>query len=217
MIRVTVDSSGLESSYKEKLAEAPKEAKRAFARMLQDTERHAQMVVSKQISEIYTIRAADVKQPRTASASLKSDGVATALVYRGRTLTLHHFKYKGGKRGRFKDWAAYDISSRKHVFGARLTKKGTPMKASVKKAGGLKPAGDRAFIGGTGAKSASKVQSIPFWRVGKERKPIKAIHGPSVPQMVLNEDEVVPPVLEDLGPYMQDRFEHHFNFYSRKG
>jgi len=194
MVRVTVDSTDLEKSYKAKLAEAPKEAKQAFSRMLLDTERHAQMVVAKQVSAIYTISSADVKNPSIASVDVISRGSETLIRYRGRTLTWHHFKYTPRSRGR----------------------RVQPVKGAVKKAGGKKPAGARAFIGGTGAGSASKVQSIPFWRVGKERTPIKAIHGPSVPQMVLNEKEVVPPVLEDLGPYMQDRFEHHFGFYLSK-
>ena len=195
MVRVTVDSSDLEKSYSKRLAEAPKEAKQAFSRMLRDTERHAQMVVAKQVSDIYTLSSADVKRPGVSGVSVKSKGDETLLVYRGRTLTWHHFKYAPRSRPRRRQ----------------------PLKGAVKKEGGLKPAGSRAFIGGTGAGSVTKVQSIPFWRVGKERTPIKAIHGPSVPQMVLNEAEVVPPVLEDLGPYMQERFEHHFGWFSRKG
>lgn len=194
MIRVTVDSSALETSYKKKLAEAPKEAKQAFSRMLRDTEKHAQMVVARQIAEIYTISAADVKRTGISDVSVKVSGQETVLVYRGRTLTWHHFKYSPRMR----------------------TLKRQPVKGAIKKAGGLKPAGERAFIGGTGTVNSSKVQSIPFWRVGKKRKPIKAIHGPSVPQMVLNEKEVVPVVLDDLGPYMLDRFEHHFGWYTKK-
>ena len=195
MVRVVLDSSSLEKSYTEKLAKAPKEAKQAFSRMLLDAERHAQMVVAKQISEVYTITSADVKKPETADAYVGGSAEAVELIYRGRTLTWHHFMY----------------APRTRLRGKQV------LKGAVKKAGGLKPAGPTSFIGGTGAKLAGKVQSIPFWRVGKERTPIKALHGPSVPQMVLEETEVVPTVLEDLGPYMQERFEHHFNFFSSKG
>ena len=191
MVRMTVDSSALEKLYAEKLAVMPVEARKAFDRMIRDTERHAQMVIAKQVPTEYAIKSADVRNPANGGISVRRSAGAVTLVYRGRTLTLHHFKYTPKK----------------------TTHKSRRMRAEVKRTG-YKSLGSHAFVGGTGAKSAGKVASIPFMREGKKAKPIKAIRSVSVPQMVGNEDAVVPAVLDDLGAYMFKRFEHHFGWYS---
>jgi len=195
MTQVKADTSDLRRLYEEQLKTLPDQAKRAFHTTIRETERHARMVVAKAVAGEYAITAADVKNPKNASLSARNTEGGVALVYRGHTLTLRHFKY---------------------TPKTRQSKGGRQTRAQVKKPG-YKSLGPYAFIGGTGALTPGKVASIPFMRLGRERLPIKPVHGPSIPQMVGNEEKVAPAVMEDLSEYMTNRFEHHMAWYGKGG
>jgi len=195
MMQVKVDTSDLERVFKESFETMPDQAKRAFHRAAKETEKHAQMVIAKQVASAYTIKAADVKNPKTARVSVTRSNGGLTLRYTGRPLTLHHFKYTPKAKSR----------------------RGSPRVRAANKKTGLKSLGSHAFIGGTGALNPGKVASIPFMREGKKRLPIKAVYGPSVPQMIGNEEDVESVVIPDLNEYIFDRFKHHMDWYSKEG
>ena len=208
---VYADAPGVLRNYGKALAEAPEAANKAYRRTFKEAERRANALVARRVSAEYTVKSADVKSPKTAYGRVSQGSEGVTLTYRGRTLTFQHFKYtpKARPKGR----------------------RGKHMTAAVKNEGGMKTLGPRAFIGTTGGRGPGKIQSIPFMRTGGKKKlsfrtghwvrrkkpvlrePIKSLHGPSIPQMVANETEVMGPILEELEPYMQQRFEHHFAFY----
>lgn len=74
----------------------------------------------------------------------------------------------------------------------------TPLTVSVKK--GEKHRLDRAFIANLNGNKAAE-------RIGSDRLPIRTLYGPSVPQMV-NNDQIVKEIAEQARSMLDDRLDH---------
>ena len=79
---------------------------------------------------------------------------------------------------------------------------GRPLMAGVRKAGGMKPLGPRAFLlsRGTGVK--------PFARVGSSRMPIKVLTGPSIAQLAGAPDRE-----EGVSRHVEDVFTRRYEYW----
>lgn len=87
--------------------------------------------------------------------------------------------------------------------------KGRPLMGAVRKSGGLKPLGRRAFLlsRGSGVK--------PFMRVGRTRLPVKVITGPSIAQLAGAPDRELE-ITRHVEDVFTRRFEYWFGVNSQK-
>lgn len=87
-------------------------------------------------------------------------------------------------------------------------------KAAVKKSGGLKPldGNPKAFIS-----TMKNSNHTGVWeRVSQKRFPIKQLYGPSIPQMIKNED-IMSKVNKEASKTLQKRIDAEINYILQKG
>ncbi|MFP7469997.1 phage tail protein [Niallia taxi] len=136
--------------------------------------------VSKEVRKEYNIKASDVKQTITKTKASRSNMTAL-VVSKGNLVPLDRFK----------------VSPR-----AVQPKRKKPIKVGVKKDGGLKTTVG-AFV--------SDINGIKvFQREGRKRLPVKRLFGPSVPQMLGN-DEVVNRINQEGALMFNNRIDHEIN------
>lgn len=102
------------------------------------------------------------------------------------------------------DWKSRQKQMRN--FQYRKTKKG--ISVAVKRAGGRKFI-PRAFINNLHSSGGAILR-----RLGKERYPLKVLHGPSVPQMTGNVN-VEPQIRKDVEDKLNERLKHEMNVLMR--
>jgi len=123
--------------------------------------------VARTVKSNYAITDNQAEIKKTFSGGIKRptySDLTASLTSRGRTLSFAHFKYSPKKRAK---------------------KKAPPVKVTIIK--GKQVTSKKGFIASTGAKSADKIQSNVFHRLGKKRLPIAPIRTLSIPQMISNE------------------------------
>lgn len=148
--------------------------------------------ISQEVIDVYAISQKDIKKNtmrpkyngKICIAGLKLNNVE--IKYKGRLLTITHFKMTPKKRPK----KSYRVSAE--------IKKGN--KARMPKG---------VFLGGNGGG-----KDIPFQREGKERLPIRSVKSLSVPQMVTNKD-VSDNIQKRINTELEKRLDNNLKRYCK--
>lgn len=171
---------------RERLGDFQKQAPAAVARALNRATTNVNSNIKKEARQVYHIKAADIQKTLTRTRATKSR-LGSEVRSTGGVIPLDKFKI-----------------TPKTVNPRRKT----PIKAAVKKSGGPKAI--------TGAFMADINGVKAFERVSEFRLPIRRLYGPSVPQML--ENEQVADEINQLGQKTFDqRLEHEISRILEKG
>jgi len=143
-MHVQVDTRELDALL-DKVSKMPKEASKALTLAAKRSEGHVKKFASQQIQQHYSIKAGDVRGGAV-DISTKADVMGISIVYKGRTLTLAHFPFIPTR-----------VIHRK------------PVEVTIKDRM-RKIMNNRTFVAPTGTKNASKIQAIPFMRIGRFKR-----------------------------------------------
>ena len=174
---------------------------RAINRAIQNVKKN----MGKETADRYYISSSDVK-----------DSIEIVNASKGRLKALAISGGDGIALSKFK------ISPKRQV---KRTKKGgySPRvyKAAVKKSGGLKPLDGEpkafiAIIKNSRKKEGAKDHTGVWTRKSGKRFPIKQLYGPSIPQMIKNED-IMSKVNKEASETLQKRIDAEINNILRKG
>lgn len=141
---------------------------------------NARANVVREVRDHYNIKAKDIRTTLKISRS-NSKNLAAVISSRGAPLPTMAFKVRPGT-----------------VNGRRRT----PLTVSVKK--GQSENLDRAFIATLGGSKGV------YERIGGPRLPIRQLYGPSVPQMIGNE-EIIKQIADQARKTLDDRLDHEIN------
>lgn len=154
-----------------------KEIPKVIARSINRAVENARSNVVREVRSHYNVRAKDIRT--SIKISRANNRYPTAVLSStGRALPTMAFRVRPGT-----------------VNGARRT----PITVSVKK--GQADKLDSAFIATLGGKTGV------YERVGQTRLPIRQLYGPSVPQMIGN-DEIVQEIADKARAMLDDRLDH---------
>lgn len=182
-------------------SQTPLVLSRAINRAIQNVGKN----MAKETSARYYISSSDVK-----------DSIETVKASKGRLKAIAISGGDGIALSKFK------VSPKKQV---KRTKKGkySPRvyKAAVKKSGGLKPLdGDpKSFIGvmkNSSKKEGASDHTGVWTRKSEKRLPLKQLYGPSIPQMIKNE-EIMSKINKEASETLQKRIDAEINNILRKG
>lgn len=202
---------------KKKIEENEKKSQNAVKKTVSDFKSRAPGWVSQAVTEVYSIKKADVKScfkgAKKAAGSIKIKGVKVdnlQLVYNGRLLTPTHFKMKPATlpAKRLKDRRlipSQAIKTDKRIGDVAMVSPVAPYQISVEVYKGKRKTikQDNVFLGNNGGG-----KFIPFQRTGPGRNDIKSIKSTSVPQMITNES-VAKDIKDRLDEGLGKRLEHH--------
>ncbi|MDD3662288.1 MAG: phage tail protein [Candidatus Pacebacteria bacterium] len=172
--------------------EAPLVVSRAINRAIQNVKKN----MGKETSARYFISSGDVKKTVNVTKASKSN-LKAAAISQGGGIALSKFKVNPGTPVRYR--------------GKNRSPK--VYKAGVKKSGGVKPLdGDpKSFV----AIMKSGHKGV-FSRMSEDSLPLKQLYGPSVPQMVKNE-EIMNPINKEANDTLQKRINAEVNNILRRG
>lgn len=178
---------------------------KAYSLMLSDVRSRLPAKITKAVTGVYAIKQSEAREAgesaqKTAQitkgkpiGSIRMDGLT--MTYRGRRLTLAHFKLSpSGKPTKKKYKVKATIFKGKRVA---INGKGTP-----------------PFVAPTSRKDAG-APWIAFTRLGKERLPIAPIRTVSIPQMLGNE-KVAEVINAEKDKLILKRFQHHLDRFMKK-
>lgn len=201
---------------KKDLAKMDAQAQKAVNRTVSDVKSRAPAWVSASVTEVYTIKKAEVKAALTGTkkgvGSIKIGGVSldnVQLIYSGRALTPIHFKMKPTKpptkrapEGR--RIPGQLVKSDKRVGDVAIVNPIAPYQITVETfKGKITKLDAGAFLAPNKGGGF-----IPFQRTGDSRTPIESIKRLSIPQMIEN-DEVREKIQKRLSEGIASRLEHN--------
>lgn len=195
MIYSEIKITGIEDVEK-RLGNMQKEASLVVSRAINRAISNVKKNVGKETAARYFISSSDVKKTINVTKASKSS-LKAAAISQGNGIALSKFKVTPGTPVRYREKVRYP-----KVY-----------KAGVLKAGGVKPLdGDpKAFI----AIMKSGHKGV-FSRTTRKSFPIKQLYGPSVPQMVKNED-IMKIINKEANDTLQKRINAEVNNILRKG
>lgn len=195
MILYELKVSGIEDVEK-RLGSLRSKAPTVVSRAINRAVTNANKNMAKETSAEYYISSGDVKKTLTQVKASKAN-LSGAVISSGTGIALSKFKVNPGTVVRYRGKSRSPKTYR----------------AGVKKDGGVKPLdGDpKAFI----AIMKSGHKGV-FEREGDESLPIKQLYGPSVPQMVKNED-IMKKINKEANETLQKRIDAEINNLLRKG
>ena len=198
MIIQSIEVTGIEDVEK-RLGKMKSKAPSVVSRAINRAVTNAKKNMAKETSGKYYISSGDVRNTiKTTKASTSS--LKAAVISSGTGIALSKFKVNPGTV----------VKQKGRKISARMPK---AYRAGVERAGGAKPLdGDpKAFI----AIMKSGHKGV-FEREGDESLPIKQLYGPSVPQMIKNE-EIMKKINDEANETLQKRIEAEINNILRKG
>lgn len=198
MIIQSIEVTGIEDVEK-RLGKMKSKAPSVVSRAINRAVTNAKKNMAKETSGKYYISSGDVRNTiKTTKASTSS--LKAAVISSGTGIALSKFKVNPGTI----------VKQKGRKISARMPK---VYRAGVERAGGVKPLdGDpKAFI----AIMKSGHKGV-FEREGDESLPIKQLYGPSVPQMIKNE-EIMKKINDEANETLQKRIEAEINNILRKG
>lgn len=195
MIVSEIKASGIEDVEK-RLGNMKKNAPTVVSRAINRAIQNVKKNMGKETSERYFITSGEVKKTVNVTKATKSR-LQAAAISQGAGIALSKFKVNPKTPVRYR--------------GASRTPK--VYRAGVKKAGGVKPldGNPKSFVavmksGHVGVFSRTSAKSLP----------IKQLYGPSVPQMVKNED-IMDKINRDANETLQKRIDAEINNLLRRG
>lgn len=186
---IDIQLKGADEALK-KLATIPNGIEKAANRAINRTATSARAIVAREISKQYYVKITDIKKTIQLRRSNRKS-LSAELISRGGVIALS--KYKVSPRG---------VQHR--------GSKNRPLRVAVKKGAGKKTIGS-AFIAQFKSGHVGVVH-----RKGKRRFPLQELYGPSIPQMLKNEN-VIGPVKEQTATRLQKEFEHEAGRVIEKG
>lgn len=201
---------------KKVLKQMQKAPAKVVKQSLSDAHKKAPGWIASEVAHIYGVSRTEIESGKVGRTRVKGDSIDNIQVkYTGHSLSVRHFKVtpkaeklKAGSRYTMK---AAIIKGNQVTLGKvkKLTKK---QKANIGRnfrRQGVKQSDHSPIMWmHTGAKSADKVQSIPFQRKSQERTDLKAIKTVSLPQMVggwRTEPNITATIQEKLGECVERR------------
>lgn len=190
--------------YKEltqKIKKMEQQAEKDLNGAIRSVRKVATRKIADDISKRYNVKKSEINSGKIVTAKVKAKPRITIIEYKGRLLTLPHFKGYGPKK-------PGELLDERHVIpGAMISFKGSAgpvatvrnRKAVSVKAEIIKGKKVKITLGAFVAPAAKGSQTyIPFQRTGSGRGAIEAIKTLSVPQMITNED-VAKDIIEHIG------------------
>ena len=207
------------NEFKAKIEKKGKAAEKAIKRTVSDFKSRAPAWVSAEVTKVYNIKKAEVKDAISGKGSvgkIKIGGIAVDNVqikYSGRELTPTHFKMKPSKN------PAKKAPGYIRVPGAGVGEGGgdyamvrppATYNVSVEVFHGKRKTIGGAFLGSNGGGGY-----IPFQREGDGRTPIRSVKSVSIPQMITN-PEVSEGITRAINEGLIKRLEHHLEQEMKK-
>lgn len=186
----------------------------AIQKTVSDFATRAPAWVSKGIREHYGVDTAAINEatskPRRGQSSIKVAGVtvdSVSLEYKGRSLTLQHFKMSPkqrppGQQNKYIRIPGGGIGTGSPVAMMKPPKKYTVKATIIKGQRSNLPAGTFITAGNGGS-------VLPFQRMGEGRGPLKVVRTLSVPQMI--EGRAKGTIEQTINEKLNQRFEHYIN------
>ena len=217
-IKITLDDAKVAAELRDLANKSELSAKR----FISDVKKSGRTWVTKGIAAEYNITTSKVKS-HTSSYRVKGGSLGeVTLVFKGSRISPVNFSMK--PKSPKKEYSlVFGIPNGKTYTVGQVKKLSKKQRANIgrnfTKQGVQHSAHSPIMLMGTGAKSNSKIQSIPFQRKGKGRGrkgeggELASIKAPSVPQMIRGGDgELKKGVELSLNENIQKRFDHHFSW-----
>lgn len=199
---------------KKVLKQMQKAPAKVLKQSLSDVREGAPGWIAKEIAQIYGVSKTEITSGKAGRAKVKGANIdSIQIAYTGHPLSVRHFKVtpKAPKAGRGYTMKAAIIKDNQVTLGKvkKLTKKQRKNIGRNFHRQGVKQSDHSPIMWmSTGAKSADKVQRIPFQRKSQRRTDLKAIKTASLPQMVggwRTEPNITATIQEKLGECIEDR------------
>lgn len=214
-IKITLDDAKVAAELRDLANKSEQSAKR----FLSDVKKSGRAWVNKGIAAEYNISTSTVKS-HTSSYRVKGGSLGEiTLIFKGSRISPASFSMKP-KRPKKEYDLVFSIPNGKEYTVGQVKKITKKQRANIgrnfTKQGSKSSKHSPIMLMGTGAKSSSKIQHIPFQRKGVGKGKLTAIKAPSVPQMIRGGDGDLKKGVElSLDENIQKRFDHHFGWMDK--
>ncbi len=198
---------------KKSINETKKNAEKALKATMSDVRKRAPGWIAAEVTEVYGIKKADITSQKAGKVKVTGEKVYDAkIIYNGRMLTPTHF----GMTPKAPGQNAYTLKAsilkgEKKVLGKvkKLTKKQrAALGKNFTRSGTQSSEKSPIMLMHTGNAKEGGTNYIPFQRVSKNRKDIKAIKTLSLPQMISSE-RTAPQIWATINENVEKRLEHN--------
>lgn len=190
-----------------------------LSRTLRDAKDRAPAWVAAEVAKQYGIKKKEVGDGKTSRLKVEGDSVDNVkLVYTGRVLTPTHFNMtpKAPREGAY-TLKAEIIKGEKKVLGKvkKLTKKQRAQLAKNFRREGTRTSDHSPImLMHTGNQRVDGTSYIPFQRKSTDRKDVKVVKGPSVPQMI-DSERTAPNITKAINENLGKRLDHHMKLLEK--
>ena len=190
-----------------------------LSRTIRDAKERAPAWVAAEVAKQYGIKKKEVGDGKTSRLKVEGDSVDNVkLVYTGRVLTPTHFNMtpKAPRDGAY-TLKAEIIKGEKKVLGKvkKLTKKQRAQLAKNFRREGTRTSDHSPImLMHTGNQRVDGTSYIPFQRKSTNRKDVKAVKGPSVPQMI-DSERTAPNITKAINENLGKRLDHHMKLLEK--
>lgn len=199
---------------KKSINDTKKNAEKALKATMSDIRTKAPGWVADEVIEVYGIKRVDITKQRVGKVKVAGQKVYDAqIIYNGRVLTPTHFGMtpKKPRKGSYTLEASIINNGQKKIHSEvkKLTKKQRKLLGkNFTRSGTQSSEKSPIMLMHTGNAKEGGTNYIPFQRVSKNRKDIKAIKTLSLPQMV-SSMRTAPQIQTTINENVEKRLEHN--------
>ena len=188
-------------------------------RTISDAKKRAPAWVAAEVAKQYGIKKKEVGDGNTSKLKIEGDSIdSVKLVYSGRVLTPTHFNMspKAPNGGTY-TLKAEIIKGEKKTLGKvkKLTKKQrAALGKNFRREGTRSSDHSPIMLMHTGNQRVDGTSYIPFQRKSTNRSDVKAVKGPSVPQMI-DSERTAPNISKAINENLGKRLDHHLKIMEK--